>query len=67
MTMLRLTRRRRDVIVDKLPDAANIALGALVFGPFLSDRPYSLILAVIGLGIWSSLIVTTLLISEESR
>lgn len=37
---------------DKLPDAANLALGALVFAQFLEDRPFSRQLAAAGIGIW---------------
>ena len=30
-----LTSDQRQLLSDKLPDAANVALGALVFGPLL--------------------------------
>jgi hypothetical protein len=36
------------MLIDKLPDAANLALGALVFGQFLGDRPFSVAVAVLG-------------------
>jgi len=38
------------MLVDKLPDAANLAAGALFFGQFLGDRQFSLTLAFSGLG-----------------
>jgi hypothetical protein len=38
--------------VDKVPDATNVALGALVFGQFLGDATFSISVAVIGAAIW---------------
>ena len=46
MVGLRPVHRR--VLVAHLPELANIAIGALLFGQFLSDRPYSVFLAVVG-------------------
>ena len=46
--MLWLDDRQREMLADKLPDAANLALGALFFGQFLSDRPFSRALALSG-------------------
>ena len=39
--MVRFTQEQRQMLIDKLSDAANLALGALVFGQFLGDRPFS--------------------------
>ena len=39
------------MLVDKLPDTANLALGALVFGQFLSPS-FSATLGAIGLAVW---------------
>ncbi len=50
--MLDLTTEQRYLLIDKLPDAANVALGALVFGQFLSDAPFSLSLAAVGMALW---------------
>ena len=50
-TMLRLKRQQRDILADKLPDAANLALGALVFGQFLSPA-FSTTLGLVGLAVW---------------
>jgi hypothetical protein len=49
--MLVLRRAQRAIFVDKLPDAANLALGALVFGQFLGDEFYPWP-AVLGLILW---------------
>ena len=42
--MLVLKPEHRAMFADKLPDTANLALGALVFGQFLAEgafRPWS--------------------------
>ena len=43
------------MLVDKLPDVANLAIGALSFGQFLGDRPFSFTLALCGAAIWLTL------------
>jgi hypothetical protein len=40
------------MFADKLPDAANLAIGALVFGQFLGPARFSLRVALIGLVVW---------------
>lgn len=57
VTMLVLKRRQRELLADKVPDTANLALGALVFGQFFSDRQFSLVSAVAGLALWVVLFV----------
>jgi hypothetical protein len=44
------------MLVDKLPDVANIALGAFFFGQFIADRAFSPFLGLFGLGLWLLLI-----------
>ena len=51
-TMLLLNRAQRTVLVDKVPDVANLAIGALSFGQFLADRPFSFTLALSGVAMW---------------
>ncbi len=41
------------MLVDKLPDAANLAIGALVFGQLLGGELFSQWLALLGLGLWA--------------
>ena len=53
--MVELTNGQRALLADKLPDVANIAAGALVFGQFLSDRTFSLPLAAAGVALWAFL------------
>jgi hypothetical protein len=50
-TMLRLKRAQRAMLVDKLPDTANLALGALTFGQFLASS-LSLIVLAMGAALW---------------
>ena len=54
--MLKLRRALFGVLPKALPDAANLAAGAMVFGQTLSDRPLSMRLLVAGVGAWVSLI-----------
>lgn len=55
--MLELTRGRRQMLVDKLPDIASVVVGALFFGQFLTERSFSLPLALFGVAGWAILIV----------
>jgi len=50
--MLDLTPEQRQLLFDKLPDAANVLLGALVVGPFLGDGSISIVRVVAGLALW---------------
>jgi hypothetical protein len=52
--MLRLKRRQREIIVEKLPDLANMTAGALVVGQFIGERPFSFWLALGGFAAWSA-------------
>jgi hypothetical protein len=63
--MLKLRRRQRDVLIDKLPDVGNLAAGALVFGQLLGDRPFSLAVAVFGFGLWLLLIASSLYLGRR--
>ena len=66
--MVILNQRQRAVLLDKVPDAANLAVGALFFGQFLADRPFSFALALWGAGIWLGLFCwVTVLASERSN
>ena len=65
--MVILSTRQRAVLIEKLPDIANVAAGALVFGQFLGDRPSSPALALYGVGIWSALMGFALLLANEEQ
>lgn len=53
------------MLVDKVPDVANLAVGALSFGQLLGDRPFSFRLALSGVGMWIVLIAWTIVIATE--
>lgn len=55
--MLEFRGRQWSMLADKLADAANVAVGALFFGQFLSDREFSLALALAGVAAWVTLLV----------
>jgi hypothetical protein len=64
VTMLLLNREQRAMLVDKLPDVANLAVGALSFGQFLADRPFSSTLAICGAAIWLALMAWTIALAD---
>ena len=65
--MLRLNRRRREILVEKLPDIANLVAASTFFGQFLTDRPFSLALAIVGIASASGLWVAVMLLAEDKR
>jgi hypothetical protein len=64
-TMLELTSRQRAALIDKLPDLANLAIGALFFGQFLGDRPFSARVALLGVASWIVLIGLALILGRK--
>jgi len=50
--MLTFKRTQLTLLADKLSDVANLAAGALIFGQFLGEQPFSPLLALLGVGIW---------------
>ena len=66
MPMLRLTRHQRAMVAEKLLDAANIAIGGLVFGQFVSGQPFSIGLAGVGFWLWLIGLASALAISKEA-
>jgi hypothetical protein len=48
-----LNGRQRALFVDKLPDAANLAMGGLVFGQFVVTGRFSVGVALLGLVAWA--------------
>jgi hypothetical protein len=65
--MLRLNARQRTVLLEKVPDVANLAIGALLFGQVVGSQPVSRWLALTGFLIWIVLMAITLSIAEEDR
>jgi hypothetical protein len=65
--MLTLKPRQRAVLLEKVPDLANLGAGALIFGQFVSDQPFSAWLALAGFGVWGGLMAGTLFIAGDVR
>ena len=61
--MLRLKAGQRQMLVDKVPDFANLVIGALFLGQFLGDGPFSLALALFGIAAWTVLTVFALAVA----
>ena len=51
----KLSARQRTLLSEKLFDAGNLALGALVFGQLLGSRPASLGWILAGCVVWAGL------------
>lgn len=65
--MIELTSGQRAPLADKLPDVANIAAGALVFGQFLSDSTFSWQLAAAGLALWAFLFGCAVVLARRDQ
>jgi len=65
--MLRLNRKQREVLLDKLPDVANLVTASTFFGQFLADRPFSLALAVFGIASASALWLGVMVLAKDMR
>ena len=64
MTMLKLKRAQRTVLIEALRDTANVAAGALIFGQALSEHGYSATLAVLGIGTWAAFLVFAIVLAR---
>ena len=65
MTMLGLNGAQREVLVDKFPDFANVAVAALLFGQALSDYAFSARLALLGVAIWMTFMMLAVVVAAE--
>ena len=65
--MVELSEAQRRIIVDKVPDMANVAAGGMVFGQFLADRPFSIAIAAAGMATWAVMGVFTLILAGRSK
>lgn len=54
--MLRLTARRRAVLVETLRELANLAVAALILGQLVGPRPVSRGLLATGAAVWIVLV-----------
>jgi hypothetical protein len=56
------------MLVEKVPDLANLTLASSVLGQFLGDAPFSLAVAVPGVGAWAAMMsLAFLLAGREPR
>ena len=65
--MLLLNDAQRALLTDKVPDVANLAVSGLFFGQFLGDRPFSLTLALYGLGSWAVLFAWAVMLAARKK
>jgi hypothetical protein len=65
--MLVLQREQHVLLAETLREIANVAAGAMVFGQSLADRPLSPWLAVLGAGLWVSLVIVAVLLAGRTR
>ena len=57
---------QRAMFVDKMPDAANLAVGALVFGQFLGSE-FSTRVAAFGLAVWGAFIAWAAVLAAKDE
>jgi len=62
-TMLELSPAQRVLLAETLRDIANVAAGAMVFGQFLTERPFSPSLGVLGMAVWICLVVSAIAVA----
>jgi len=53
------------MLIEKVPDLANLILASTFLGQFLEDRPFSAVLAIVGLTIWVGLAVLAFAVAEN--
>jgi hypothetical protein len=63
--MIGLTTEQRRVLMDKLPDAANLVLGVLALGQFVGGHAFSVRLALAGIVGWLALFGAAFLLGKE--
>lgn len=62
-----LSRKQRTTLGEKLMDAANISLGALVFGPFISCTRTSVVVGAMGVIFYILLSIAGIALSGDSE
>jgi len=53
------------MLVEKVPDLANLILASTFLGQFLTDRPFSIIPAIVGFLVWAGLAVIAFAVAEH--
>ena len=67
MPVLDWNSRQRALVADKLFDAGNVAAGAMLFGQFVADRPFSFALAVVGIAVWVTFFAVSVGLERRRR
>lgn len=62
--MLGLNETQRTVLIEKVPDIANVAAGALIFGQSLGQEPFSPGLALVGVTVWLILMACVIALAK---
>jgi hypothetical protein len=62
--MLVLNRGQRELLADKLLDGANLAVGGLFFGQFVTGSPFSIPVALFGIALWWVLVGFAVLLTR---
>ena len=65
--MLRLGPEQRRLFADHVPEPANFAAGTLLFGQFLTERPWSLTASLVGIVSYAVLMGIALFFAEGER
>jgi hypothetical protein len=61
--MLSLRKGQALLLAKQLSDGGNLAAAALVFGPFVSPRPFSPVTWLIGVVVWFGLAAIALFVA----
>ena len=67
MTVLDWNLKQRALVADKVFDAGNVAAGGMLFGQFLAQRPFSIVLAIAGLVFWIGCFVVSVRLEGDGR
>jgi len=65
--MVRLTRGRRELLVEKSADLANFAVAGLVFGQAVGQETFSPGIGLAGMAIWLGLMTFAYALRGDSR
>ncbi|MGE0394982.1 MAG: hypothetical protein AB7I25_09075 [Vicinamibacterales bacterium] len=65
--VIRLSQRQRLILIELLPDTANVAVGGLFFGQFMAEREFSWLAALTGVVLWGTLVSASLLLARRNR
>jgi hypothetical protein len=64
---IRSSRPSHPIVVQAFPAVAHVAVGGLVFGQFLRDRPFSIGLALGGVAVWVAFVTWAVVLAGGKR